>query len=200
MTNDKLPFNIYNVHRRTCLECRNLILIFLPLDFPKIIICSYILLRYLHSTPELWARRNNNEPVSEQNSKKKPSNRGKFAKRVRTEPPVEAPYVPPRLKRTTKSLPDKTIDIFEGMTIIELAKRTGESTSTLQDILVNVGEKVESEFDPLSIDIAELVTMVFPLLSCKYYIVISHIMYNTILENINEIFFNFYFIYLFFLL
>ncbi|KAK9274305.1 hypothetical protein L1049_019119 [Liquidambar formosana] len=45
------------------------------------------------------------------------------------------------------------------MTIVELAKRTGESISTLQDILVNVGEKVDSEFDPLSIDIAELVAM-----------------------------------------
>ncbi|XP_030951944.1 uncharacterized protein LOC115975345 isoform X1 [Quercus lobata] len=117
------------------------------------------LMRYFHSTPELWARRNNNDPVSETNSKKKPSSRGKFVKRVRTEPPVEAPYVPPRPKRTTKSLPDKTIDIFEGMTIVELAKRTGESIRTLQEILVNVGEKVESEFDPLGIDIAELVTM-----------------------------------------
>lgn len=117
------------------------------------------LTRYFHATPELWARRNNNDPVSETNSKKKPSSRGKFAKRVRTEPPVEAPYVPPRPKRTTKSLPDKTIDIFEGMTIVELAKRTGESIPTLQEILVNVGEKVESEFDPLGIDIAELVTM-----------------------------------------
>ncbi|XP_030951948.1 uncharacterized protein LOC115975345 isoform X2 [Quercus lobata] len=116
-------------------------------------------MRYFHSTPELWARRNNNDPVSETNSKKKPSSRGKFVKRVRTEPPVEAPYVPPRPKRTTKSLPDKTIDIFEGMTIVELAKRTGESIRTLQEILVNVGEKVESEFDPLGIDIAELVTM-----------------------------------------
>ncbi|PKI72836.1 hypothetical protein CRG98_006761 [Punica granatum] len=45
------------------------------------------------------------------------------------------------------------------MTILELAKRTGASISSLQDILVNVGEKVESEFVPLSIDIAELVAM-----------------------------------------
>ena len=154
----------------------------------KIIVCSYILLRYFHATPELWARRNNNDPVSETNSKKKPSSRGKFAKRVRTEPPVEAPYVPPRPKRTTKSLLDKTIDIFEGMTIVELAKRTGESIPTLQEILVNVGEKVESEFDPLGIDIAELVTMVFPILSCIYYIIIPHIIYSTKLENINDIY------------
>ncbi|KAL3742969.1 hypothetical protein ACJRO7_018296 [Eucalyptus globulus] len=77
----------------------------------------------------------------------------------RTQPPVEAPYVPPKVKTVTKSSVDRTIDIFEGMTIVELAKRTSESLSSLQDILLNVGEKVESEFDPLSIDIAELVAM-----------------------------------------
>lgn len=115
--------------------------------------------RCFHATPELWARRTNNDLVHDNNSKNKPSKKGKFVKRARTEPPVEAPYVPPKLKRTNKSLPDKTIDIFEGMTIVELAKRTGESISTMQDILVNVGEKVESEFDPLSVDIAELVAM-----------------------------------------
>ncbi|XP_035543402.1 translation initiation factor IF-2-like isoform X2 [Juglans regia] len=111
------------------------------------------------TSSELWARRTNNELVHENSSNKKIPKKGKFVKRIRTEPPVEAPYVPPKLKRTTKSLVDKTIDIFEGMTIIELAKRAGESISTLQDILVNVGEKVDSEFDPLSIDIAELVAM-----------------------------------------
>ncbi|KAI6702045.1 hypothetical protein NL676_011181 [Syzygium grande] len=47
----------------------------------------------------------------------------------------------------------------KSMTIVELAKCTGESLSSLQDILLNVGEKVESEFNPLSIDIAELVAM-----------------------------------------
>ena len=49
--------------------------------------------------------------------------------------------------------------------VVELAKRTGESIATLQDILVNVGEKVGSEFDPLGIDVAELIAMVFPFLS-----------------------------------
>ncbi|PON94689.1 Translation initiation factor aIF-2, bacterial-like [Trema orientale] len=86
--------------------------------------------------------------------------REKFVKRDnKSQPPVEAPYVPPRLQKSTKSLLDKTIDIFEGMTILELAKRSGQSVSTLQGILVNVGEKVDSEFDPLSIDLAELVAM-----------------------------------------
>ncbi|KAF5204046.1 Translation initiation factor if-2 [Thalictrum thalictroides] len=45
------------------------------------------------------------------------------------------------------------------MTISELAKWTGQSIPFLQDILVNVGEKVGSEFDPVSIDVAELVAM-----------------------------------------
>lgn len=95
--------------------------------------------------------------------------KGKFKdkNRNRTQPPVEAPYVAPKLKRNTKSSLDKTVDIFEGMTVVELAKRTGQSIATLQDILVNVGEKARSEFDPLSIDVAELVGMVFPFLSCK---------------------------------
>jgi hypothetical protein len=36
------------------------------------------------------------------------------------------------------------------------------TTFSLQDVLINVGEKVGSEFEPLSMDIAELVAMVFP--------------------------------------
>ncbi|XP_004300100.1 PREDICTED: translation initiation factor IF-2, mitochondrial-like [Fragaria vesca subsp. vesca] len=90
----------------------------------------------------------------------KPPKREKFVKRDnKTQPPVDAPYVPPKPQRTTKALPDKTIEIFEGITIDELAKRTGKSISSLQTILTNVGEKVDSEFDTLSIDIAELVAM-----------------------------------------
>ncbi|XP_057460051.1 uncharacterized protein LOC130750458 isoform X2 [Actinidia eriantha] len=112
------------------------------------------LIRCFHASAELFARRKD-EPFG----LKTPS-KGKFVKRSnRTQPPVEAPYVPPKLKRISKSLPDRTIDIFEGMTIVELAKRTGESIPTLQDILGNVGEKIDSEFDPLSIDVAELVAM-----------------------------------------
>ncbi|KAL6178800.1 hypothetical protein ACLB2K_050318 [Fragaria x ananassa] len=53
----------------------------------------------------------------------------------------------------------ESIEIFAGITIDELAKRTGKSISSLQTILTNVGEKVNSEFDILSIDIAELVAM-----------------------------------------
>lgn len=91
----------------------------------------------------------------------KAPDRGSFVKKVKkSQPPVEAPYVPPRIQKPTKSL-DKTIDIFEGMTLVELAKRTGKLVPTLQNILVNVGEKVDSEFDSLSIDVVELIAMVF---------------------------------------
>ncbi|KAG8659074.1 hypothetical protein MANES_02G013600v8 [Manihot esculenta] len=111
-------------------------------------------IRCFHATPELLARRrNHDEPVG---LKIRP--KGKFRKKDR-KPPIEALYVAPELKRNTKSLQDKTLDVFGGITIVELAKRTGESIATLQDILVNVGEKPGSEFDPLSIDVAELVGM-----------------------------------------
>lgn len=40
----------------------------------------------------------------------------------KTQPPVEAPYVP-RNVTSAKSNLDKTIEIFEGMTLVELAKR-----------------------------------------------------------------------------
>lgn len=121
-----------------------------------------ILLRCFHATPELLARRrNHDEPVG---LKIRP--KGKFRKKDR-KPPIEALYVAPELKRNTKSLQDKTLDVFGGITIVELAKRTGESIATLQDIIVNIGEKPGSEFDPLSIDVAELVGMVFFFLSCK---------------------------------
>lgn len=83
----------------------------------------------------------------------------RIRKENRTEAPVEAPYVPPKLKLTSKPSPNKTVDIFEGMTVVELAKRTGVSIMRLQEIIINVGEKADSEFDPLSIDTAELVAM-----------------------------------------
>lgn len=89
-------------------------------------------------------------------------NKGKFSKRKKeTKAPVEAPFVPPKLRRAAKSLPDKTIEIFEGMSVKELADRCGESTVTIQNIIADVGDKVDSEFDTLNIDIAELVAMVF---------------------------------------
>ncbi|KDP25343.1 hypothetical protein JCGZ_20499 [Jatropha curcas] len=113
--------------------------------------------RCFHATPELLARRRNNDEAVGL----KIQTKGKFKKkdRSKTQPPVEAPYVPPKLKRSAKSLQDKTVDIFEGMTVVELSKRTGESIATLQDILVNVGEKAGSEFDALTIDVSELVAM-----------------------------------------
>ena len=73
-----------------------------------------------------------------------------------SQPPVESPYVPP----PTKSLLHKTVDIFDGITILELSKRTAYPLSTLHAILVNLGEKPHSDFDPLTLDVAELVSMV----------------------------------------
>lgn len=121
--------------------------------------CMLFLVRWcrcFHASPELLAKRRNEEVFG----LKAPKKEKRVRKENRTQPPVEAPYVPPKPKRTTTAQPDKTIDIFEGMTLSELAKRTGDAIPTLQDILINVGEKVDSEFDPISIDIAELVAMV----------------------------------------
>ncbi|XP_011090318.1 uncharacterized protein LOC105171023 [Sesamum indicum] len=119
------------------------------------------LIRCFHASPELLARRREDESLGLKTSKRvKVLNSGKFSKRTKdTQPPVETPYVPPKLKRAAKSLPVKTIEIFEGMTIVELAKRCGESVATIQNIITNVGEKADSEFEALSIDIAELVAM-----------------------------------------
>lgn len=114
--------------------------------------------RWFHASPDLFARRMNEGSSGLQTAKRE--NKGKFKKRESGKPPVDAPYVPPQPKKIKKLLQNKTIDIFEGMTIVELAKHTGARINTLQDILVNVGEKVTSEFDPLSIDVAELVVMV----------------------------------------
>lgn len=112
--------------------------------------------RCFHATPEVWAR--SHEPFGLKTPK-----RVKYVRKdSRNQPPIEAPYVPPNVK-ATKSKPDKIVEIFEGMTLVELAKRSGKLVSFLQGILTNVGEKVESEFEPLSMDIAELVAMVFPL-------------------------------------
>ncbi|XP_044504895.1 translation initiation factor IF-2-like [Mangifera indica] len=115
------------------------------------------LMRCFHATPEQLARRRTEDSFDLKTFKRE--NKGKFKKREKGNPPVEAAYVPPKLKKPAKILQDKSIDIFEGMTVIELAKQTGESIATLQDILINVGEKVASEFEPLSIDVAELVAM-----------------------------------------
>ncbi|KAK2374153.1 translation initiation factor IF-2 [Trifolium repens] len=109
-------------------------------------------IRCFHASSQVWAR-------SDAAYGLKTPKKEKYVRRdSRNQPPVEAPYVP-RNVAATKSNPDKTIEIFEGMTLVELAKRTGKSLSSLQDILTNVGEKIESEFDPLSMDIAELAAM-----------------------------------------
>ncbi|KQK07902.1 uncharacterized protein LOC100828379 isoform X1 [Brachypodium distachyon] len=90
---------------------------------------------------------------------KAPKKEKRVRKETRTQPPVEAPYVAPKPKMTIKTSPDKTVEIFDGMTLLDLSKRSGATISALQSILQDLGEKVESEFDSISIDLAELVAM-----------------------------------------
>lgn len=121
------------------------------------LLTNRFLIRRFHATPELLGSRRGD--LLEEGGLKK-HKKGKFRKKPENvKPPVEAPYVPPRLQKTAKSYSDKTVEIFEGMTTSELAKRCGQYPSTLQNILLNVGEKVGSEFDPLGIDVAELIAM-----------------------------------------
>jgi translation initiation factor IF-2 len=91
---------------------------------------------------------------------KAPKKEKRVKRENKTQPPVEAPYVAPKLKMANKSVPDRTVEIFDGMTLLELSKRTGAYISMLQDVLADLGEKVESEFDSISIDLAELIAMV----------------------------------------
>lgn len=127
------------------------------------------LIRSFHASPVLLARRKEDASLGIKIAERgKVLNKGKFSKRKKeAKPPVETPYLPPKLKRGAKSSSDKTIEIFEGMTVVELAKRCGESIATVQHIIVNVGEKIDSEFDPLSIDIAELVAMEIGVNVCR---------------------------------
>ncbi|KAK6935482.1 Translational (tr)-type GTP-binding domain, partial [Dillenia turbinata] len=99
---------------------------------------------FFHASTQTFSKRQDDLSYGLRATSKK-----KFVKRDgRTQPPGPV-----------KSSPDRTINIFEGMTTVELAKRTGQAISKLQDILLNVGEKVESEFDSLNIDVAGLVAM-----------------------------------------
>uniref|UniRef100_A0A7N0TUK7 Translation initiation factor IF-2, mitochondrial n=1 Tax=Kalanchoe fedtschenkoi TaxID=63787 RepID=A0A7N0TUK7_KALFE len=108
------------------------------------------LIRYFHATPELSVRKRKDEPVDQKIKKK-----GEVVKRIK-KPPVEVRYVPPKQKLSSS---EKTVEIFDGITLVELSKRSGQSLPVLQDILMNVGETISSEFDPLSIDVAELIVM-----------------------------------------
>lgn len=109
-------------------------------------------IRCFHASSQVWSR-------SDAAYGLKPPKREKYVRKgSRNQPPVDAPHVPCKVT-ATKSNPDKTIEIFEGMTLVELAKRSGKSVSSLQDILTTVGEKIQSEFEPLSMDISELVAM-----------------------------------------
>ncbi|KAK1326650.1 hypothetical protein QJS10_CPA01g01055 [Acorus calamus] len=108
------------------------------------------LVRFIHASSELLATRRRDEARPQKQKRVRKVDRG---------PPVEAPYIPPARKRDLKSLSDRTIEIFEGITIVELAKRTGQSINYLKQILTNVGEKIDTEFDPITVDVAELVAM-----------------------------------------
>ena len=103
-------------------------------------------------------------PLSHRERKKQAvKTKAKFSKwdKQTDKPPAEAPYVPPpRLEKTEKRMAEKTVEVFDGMTLLEFSKRTGESLAVLQSILVDVGETVSSEFDAISIDVAELLAMV----------------------------------------
>lgn len=116
----------------------------------------FLVCRMFHASSSVLAQWRNDDASGLRTPKKQ----RRVKKEKRTQPPVDAPYVPPKQKLTVKRFSDKTIDIFEGITLSELAKRTGATIGALQDIVMNVGEKVDSEFDPISIDIAELVAMV----------------------------------------
>ncbi|KAF2582634.1 hypothetical protein F2Q68_00002299 [Brassica cretica] len=121
--------------------------------------------RYFHASRETLARRKDDpdRPLSHRESKKQAvKTKAKFSKRDKKtdKPPAEAPYVPPpRLEKTEKRMAEKTAEVFDGMTLLEFSKRTGESLAVLQSILVDVGENVSSEFDAISIDVAELLAM-----------------------------------------
>ncbi|XP_042451135.1 translation initiation factor IF-2-like isoform X1 [Zingiber officinale] len=112
-------------------------------------------IRYFHATAFMlaWRRKQDEVPGLKLQRKEK-----QIRRENKNQAPVEAPYVPPR-KLNLKPSQDKIIEIFEGMTIHELAKRTSSSIGALLEILSNVGEKVDSEFEPISVDIAELIAM-----------------------------------------
>ncbi|KAL2333196.1 hypothetical protein Fmac_014409 [Flemingia macrophylla] len=104
-------------------------------------------IRCFHASSQVWAK--NDGPLDLKTPKKV-----KYLRRDHRRQPTVRNVI------ATKSNPDKTVEIIEGMTLVELAKRSGKLVSSLQDVLINVGEKVEYEFEPLSMDIAELAAMV----------------------------------------
>ncbi|KAF8047669.1 hypothetical protein N665_2885s0003, partial [Sinapis alba] len=121
-------------------------------------------IRYFHASRKTSARRKEDpdRPLSHRERKKQTVKmKEKFSKRDKKtdKPPAEAPYVPPRQEKMSKGKAEKTVEVFEGMTLLEFSKRTGESLAVLQSILVDVGETVSSEFDAISIDVAELLAM-----------------------------------------
>jgi len=121
----------------------------------SLIVTCLFFYRMFHASSSVLAQRRNEEAPG-----LRPKKQRRVKKENRTQPPVDVPYIPPRQNLTLKSS-DKTVDIFEGITLCELAKRTGATVGALQDVAINVGEDVDSEFDPISIDVAELVAMVY---------------------------------------
>lgn len=124
-----------------------------------------LLNRYFHASRKTLARRKEDpdRPLSHRERKKQTvKTKAKYSKRDKKtdKPPAEAPYVPPRQEIMEKERAEKTVEVFEGMTLLEFSKRTGESFPVLQSIVLDVGETVTSEFDAISIDVAELLAMV----------------------------------------
>ena len=58
---------------------------------------------------------------------------------------------------------------MKARTLLSLPSVLGEPVTTPQEILVNVGENVVSEFDPPCVDVVELVGMAFPFPSLHNY-------------------------------
>ncbi|XP_002972752.2 uncharacterized protein LOC9637320 [Selaginella moellendorffii] len=73
--------------------------------------------------------------------------------------PVERPYVAPQPAAPLS--PVKVVEIFEGMTMRELASRLQQSESAVQSILNDLGESCESGDEALAFDASELVALEF---------------------------------------
>ncbi|KAJ0250287.1 Translation initiation factor 2 [Hirschfeldia incana] len=121
-------------------------------------------IRYFHASRKTLARRKDDpdRPLSHRERKKQAVKiKSKYSKQDKKndKPPAEAPYVPPKQERMSKERDEKTVEVYEGMTLLEFSKRTGESFQVLQSILLDVGETVTSEFDAISMDVAELLAM-----------------------------------------
>ncbi|XP_056861835.1 uncharacterized protein LOC130509684 isoform X2 [Raphanus sativus] len=99
-------------------------------------------MRYFHASRKTLARRKEDpdRPLSHRERKKQTvKTKAKYSKRDKKtdKPPAEAPYVPPRQEIMEKERAEKTVE----------------------SIVLDVGETVTSEFDAISMDVAELLAM-----------------------------------------